>query len=67
MVVSMVVSLGSVGAEKLAAQTAMPMDLLMVVSKDNALVVDWVEIEAVCLVALREETKVEGTDLSSVA
>ena len=44
MVVSMVVSLGSVGAEKLVAQTAMSMDLLMVVSKDNALVVDWVEI-----------------------
>ena len=67
MVVSMVVSLGSVGAEKLVAQTAMSMDLLMDVSKDNALVVDWVEIEAVCLVALREATTVERTDLSSDA
>ena len=44
MVVSMVVSLDSVVAEKLVSQTAMSMDLLMVVSKGNALVVDWVEI-----------------------
>jgi len=36
--------LGSVGAETLVAQTAMPMDLLMVVSKGSTLVVDWVEI-----------------------
>ena len=44
LVVSMVVSLGSIGAEKLVPQTAMSMDLLMVVSKGIALVVDWVEI-----------------------
>ena len=44
MVVAMVVSWGSVAAEQLVARTAMSMDLLMVVSKGTALVVDWVEI-----------------------